>query len=85
MKEPEKNKDTGKALTPEEYDRQEAIRLAREGGAGEATPPDMGTTTHKERAGGGIVEDFDSTHIPTTGGSLEDRDTNDGDANSENN
>ena len=85
MQTPDEKDTSASRLTPEEYDRQEAIRLARESKTGEATPPDLGTTTHKERPEGGIVEDFDSTHIPTTGGSLEDRDTNDGDGNSENN
>ena len=67
----------------EEYQRQEAIRLANEGGSGEATPPDLSPNPH--RAGSPTSdENFDGTRYPYEGRSLEDRDTNDGDANTEN-
>lgn len=66
-----------------EFQRKEAIRLANEGGSGEATPPDISPTPH--RAGSPTSdENFDGTKYPYPSRSLEDRDTNDGDANTEN-
>ena len=85
MQTPDERENSNSRLDPEEYDRQEAIRLAREGQTGEATPPDLGTTTHRTKDNPDTNEDFDGTHIPSGGGSLEDRDTNDGDGNNENN
>jgi hypothetical protein len=66
-----------------EYQRQEAIRLANQGAGGEATPPDISPVPH--RTGSPTSdENFDGTRYPYEGRSLEDRDTNDGDANTEN-
>lgn len=66
-----------------EYQRREAIRLANEQGGGEATPPDISPVP--TRTGSATSdENFDGTRYPYEGRSLEDRDTNDGDGNSEN-
>ena len=74
-------------ISPEEQDaefqRQEAIRLANQETSGEATPPDLSPTSH--RTGSPTSdENFDGTRAANPGKSLEDRDTNDGDANNEN-
>ena len=77
------------ALTPEERDaefqRQEAIRIANSESTGEATPPDISPQPTRSTGSPTSDENFDGT---TPGGapgkSLEDRDTNDGDANNEN-
>ena len=74
--------------TPEEQDaefqRQEAIRLANQEVTGEATPPDLGPSTSRRGGSPTSDENFDGTRGSSGGKSLEDRDTNDGDANNEN-
>ena len=66
-----------------EFQRKEAIRLANLETSGEATPPDLSPTSH--RAGSPTSdENFDGTRAANPSKSLEDRDTNDGDANNEN-
>ncbi|MDX5345939.1 MAG: hypothetical protein LPK19_01720 [Hymenobacteraceae bacterium] len=91
MKTPDKNNPQGKkdVLTEQEkqelnYQKREEIRMARESGAGEATPPEMPSADHAKY----YKKDdnnFDNVNISPEGKSLEDRDTNDGDANNENN
>jgi hypothetical protein len=81
------NAQNQRPLSPEdqdaEFQRQEAIRLANEGAGGEATPPDLSPTS--SRSGSPTSdENFDGTRAANPGKSLEDRDTNDGDANNEN-
>lgn len=75
-------------LSPEEQDaefqRQEAIRLANEETTGEATPPDLGPEFSRRAGSPTSDENFDGTRAANPGKSLEDRDTNDGDANNEN-
>jgi hypothetical protein len=76
--------------TPEQkaidkYQQEEAKRLAREGGPGEATPPDIEATSVRAQGSPTSDENWDSTRKPREDRSLEDRDTNDGDANTENN
>lgn len=82
------NPENNNARSPEELDaefqRKEAIRLANEGGGGEATPPDLSPDSHR-RHSSTSDENFDGTLGASTGRSLEDRDTNDGDGNTENN
>lgn len=67
-----------------EFQRQEAIRLANQSAGGEATPPDLGPETSRRAGSPTSDENFDGTRAANPGRSLEDRDTNDGDANNEN-
>jgi hypothetical protein len=67
-----------------EFQRQEAIRLANAETTGEATPPDLGPETSRRAGSPTSDENFDGTQAANPGKSLEDRDTNDGDANNEN-
>ena len=83
------NPENRRPMSPEEKDaefqRQEAIRLANLDTTGEATPPDISPTPVRSSASPTSDENFDGTQPGgTTGRSLEDRDTNDGDANNEN-
>ena len=77
-----------KNKTPEElnaeYQRKEAIRLANQGPIGEATPPDLSPMSHRNGSPTSD-ENFDGTRAAIPSRSLEDRDTNDGDGNNENN
>ncbi|MFC5271801.1 hypothetical protein [Adhaeribacter terreus] len=81
------NAENQRPLSPEEQDaefqRQEAIRLANQGATGEATPPDLSPMSHR-RGSPTSDENFDGTRAANPERSLEDRDTNDGDANNEN-
>ena len=76
-------------ISPEEQDaefqRREAIRLANEGNTGEATPPDLGPENSRRAGSPTSDENFDGTRAANPSKSLEDRDTNDGDGNNENN
>jgi len=82
------NAENQRHLSPEEQDaefqRQEAIRLANQGAAGEATPPDISPMATRRAGSPTSDENFDGTRPATPSRSLEDRDTNDGDANNEN-
>ena len=69
----------------DKYQQEEAKRIAREEGPGEATPPDLEATATRAQGSPTSDENWDSTRQPREDKSLEDRDTNDGDANSENN
>jgi hypothetical protein len=69
----------------DEYQQEEAKRIAREEGPGEATPPDLEGTAVRAQGSPTSDENWDSTRQPREDKSLEDRDTNDGDANTENN
>lgn len=75
-------------LTPEEQDaefqRQEAIRIANSEKTGEATPPDISPAGVRRGGSPTSDENFDGTRAANPSRSLEDRDTNDGDANNEN-
>ena len=67
-----------------EFQRQEAIRLANAETTGEATPPDLGPGVSHRAGSPTSDENFDGTRAANPSRSLEDRDTNDGDANNEN-
>ena len=67
-----------------EFQRQEAIRLANAETTGEATPPDLGPEFSRRAGSPTSDENFDGTRAANPSRSLEDRDTNDGDANNEN-
>ena len=67
-----------------EFQRQEAIRLANQAASGEATPPDLGPGISRRAGSPTSDEKFDGTRAANPSKSLEDRDTNDGDANNEN-
>lgn len=69
----------------EKYQREEAIRIAKEEEGGEATPPDLEASPVRAQGSPTSDENFDSMQQPREERSLEDRDTNDGDANTENN
>jgi hypothetical protein len=69
----------------DKYQEEEAKRIANEEGPGEATPPDIEATAVRSQGSPTSDEDWDSTRQPREDRSLEDRDTNDGDANTENN